>query len=323
MLNWNRIPHMDWALQLNQDVRQKLESSFFDGHDYWRYLDDLVGFLRSKNVAGIQEKVKDADNLDKFYSTVSELEFARILAGKGKDVTLLKDRFFENRTSPDMLVKDSTREMYVEVKRLTEGRAGHLIIDFLRSYLNHPERTFRVNVVLNRELSVPMTKLDQRTAREKEAKEIIEEFRSRFDAIDVAHLPVSFEIAGVTFEIQPTKLQRGYLGVIRTAVFEPSTEMWVEKLAYDVCEKAKKRQSWIGDDLKKLYIVAIDCEEKCLDEDKVDLALIGGTGVFLTNPITKNVSAVMVRFKSGSVYFLPNPFACDEINDAEIHGYLE
>jgi hypothetical protein len=352
-------------------MRQILLSSFEQDHGYWTYLDELVGFLRSKDVGGVQEKIADANHLEKFYSIVSELEFARILAGKGKDVALLADDFFENRMSPDISVTDSRWNAYVEVKRLTEGQASYKIVDFLRSYLNHPERRYRVDIALSRELSVPVTKREERLARERTALSVLEEFCSIFEAADLSKLPVSFEIGGVTFEIHPVNgLQRGYPGIIRTPVFEVPTEIWADKLAVDVCEKAKKRGAWTGEHLRRYYVVAIDCEEKFLDEDDVDLRLLGsmvtdwGTmprptielgidikhaldrgwksflekkcvipsattypdpkkkGVFLTEPITKNVSAVIVRFARGSTYLLPNPFAYDEINDVEILDYL-
>lgn len=334
-------------------------------------MDELVDFLRSRSVGRVQEKIADANHLDKFYSIVSELEFARVLAGKGKDVTLLTDDFFENRTSPDMLVTDSSREAYVEVKRLTEGPASHMIVDFLRSYLNHPGRRYRVDISLNEELSIPVTKRDEREAREKIAQSVIERFPSIFGAADLTSLPISFEIDGIRFEVHPTKLQRGYPGITQTPVFEVPTEKWSEKLAEDVSEKAKKRQAWTGEHLRKYYFVAVDCEQKYLDEDYVDLSLIGSTvtqwgnmplptinlgtdiqhaikrgwktflekkrivpsgttyldpakkGVLLTDPVTRNVSAVIARFAKGTAYLLPNPFAFDQINDAGIQAYLE
>ena len=372
MVDWSRIPHLEWALQLNQGMRQMLEFTFEQNHGYWAYLDELVGFLRSKNVGAVQEKIADANHLDKFYSAVSELEFARVLASKGKKVTLLTDDFFENRTSPDMLVTDSSREAYVEVKRLTEGRASYMIVDFLRSYLNHPARRYRVDITLNKELSIPVTKREEREAREKIAQSVIERFPSIFEAADLTSLPISFEIDGIRFEVHPTrKLQRGYPGITQTPVFVVPTEKWAEKLAGDVSEKAKKRQGWTGEHLRKYYFVAVDCEQKYLDEDDVDLSLIGsavtqwgnmplprinlgtdiqhaikrgwktflekkcivpsGTtyldpakkGVLLTEPVTRNVSAVIARFAKGTVYLLPNPFAFDEINDVGIQAYLE
>jgi len=45
-------------------------------------------------------------------------------------------------------------------------------------------------------------------------------------------------------------------------------------------------------------------------------------GVFFTDSDTRNVSGVLVRFKNASVYFLPNPFAYDQINDPRIVSYL-
>jgi hypothetical protein len=77
MVDWTKIPHIDWALQLNQDMRQMLDSNFPNRHGNWSYVNELVAFLRSKHVAGIWEKIADANHLEKFYSVVSELGFAR------------------------------------------------------------------------------------------------------------------------------------------------------------------------------------------------------------------------------------------------------
>jgi hypothetical protein len=305
-------------------MRQMLESNFEQTHGYWTYLDELVGFLRSKNVGGIQEKIADANRLQKFYSAVSELEFAKVLAGKGKNVALLADKFFENRTSPDMLVTDSVREAYVEVKRLTEDQASYKILDFLRCYLNHPDRRYVVSVVLNQELSVPVTKWEERLSKEKIAQRIVEQFPSTFQAADLSMLPSSFEIEGVEFRIDgTTKSKRGYPGVIHSAVIEVPTEAWQKKFREDVCDKAKKREAWTGEHLRKYYIVAIDCEEKYLDEDDIESCLIGAEGIFLTNPITKNVSGVMARFVTGRICLVSNSSAYNEISGVQIQGYLD
>jgi hypothetical protein len=44
MVDWSRIPHLEWALQFNQDMRQILESTFDQNHDYWAYLDNWSAF---------------------------------------------------------------------------------------------------------------------------------------------------------------------------------------------------------------------------------------------------------------------------------------
>jgi len=90
MVDWTKIPHIDWALQLNQDMRQMLDSNFPNRHGYWPYVNELVAFLRSKHVAGIWEKITDANHLEKFDSVVSELEFARVVnLGGGVEVGVL------------------------------------------------------------------------------------------------------------------------------------------------------------------------------------------------------------------------------------------
>ena len=323
MIDWSRIPDIDWALQLNGDMRRKLETSFEETHVYWTYLNELLGFLRSANVGGVQEKIADANHIQKFYSTVSELEFARVLASKGKQVTLLVDDFFENRTSPDMLVTGSSREAYVEVKRLTEGQAAYMIVDFLRSYLNHPERRYVVSIALNQELSIPVTKREERLSKERIAQRIIEQFPSALQAADLTTMPSSFEIEGVVFRIDAIKSPRGYPGVIRSAVIKVPTEVWQKKFVEDVCEKAKKRDAWSGEDLRKHYIVAIDCEEKYLREDDIESCLIGSGGIFLTDPVTKNVSGVMARFVTGRICLVSNSSAYNEISGLQIQDYLD
>jgi len=324
MVEWSRIPHVHWALELNQNMKQVLESNFEQNHTYWAYLDELISFLRSKNVGGIQEKIADASHLQKFHSAVSELEFARILAGKGKNVALLADDFFENRTSPDMLVTDSAREAYVEVKRLKEDEASYKILDFLRSYLNHPERRYVVSIVLNQELSVPVTKREEKLSKEKIAQRIVEQFPSALQAADLSTLPSSFEIDGVEFRVEATtKSKRGYPGVIRSAVIKVPTQAWQKKFKEDVCDKAKKREAWTGEHLRKYYIVAIDCEEKYLDADDVESCLIGSEGIFLTNPLTRNVSGVIARFVTGRVCLITNSSAYNEISGVQIQDYLE
>lgn len=134
----------------------------------------------------------------------------------------------------------------------------------------------------------------------------------------------------------------------------------MSRIRYLVTSKAAKRQSWTDDHLKKWYFIAIDTEQAYLKEDDVIRAVLGHTitehiiplreveeaaekcwrpflertnliskdrtylatkGVFLSDVICTNVSGLIVR-KDQHVWFVPNPFAADEINDPKLMTYL-
>ena len=110
-----------------------LLSKFPYGHSYWSYLDDLVSELVQAKCKGIQEKIADVDNYHKFMSAESELEIARVLSGKGKQVELLPDAYLTG-PSPDLLVTDSIGQAYVEVTRFNED-------EFVSISLSHTTHT--------------------------------------------------------------------------------------------------------------------------------------------------------------------------------------
>lgn len=241
-MNWEKCPDLDWAVASGSHIRQILETTYWENHGYWRYLNELVAFLRSKDVSQIQQKLRDANDLLKFHSIVSELDFARVFAERGKAVTLLPDSFFGKAPSPDMLVKDEKREAFVEVKRLTEDDSELLIVDFLRDFLNDPNKKYRVDTTLSRELSVPLTSGKERRRKESIVHKIVTEFPTIFESTRRSTLSILFEIEGVEFELHPSNLDKGYPGFIHTDAFVFPSELWAQKLAERMRKGEKARQ---------------------------------------------------------------------------------
>ncbi|MGZ7210227.1 MAG: hypothetical protein ACXVHV_10135, partial [Methanobacterium sp.] len=98
----NGYTSLVWALTFNDKLKLELFGTYQNNPRYLSYLDNLIFELKKFDCKNIQEKIKDADNLYKFSSTVSELEIANFLVENGKKVQLLPDSYFDSK-SPDIL----------------------------------------------------------------------------------------------------------------------------------------------------------------------------------------------------------------------------
>ncbi len=337
-------------------------------HRYWSYLDSLVRSLRNASCENIQQKFVDvANNFKKFESTISELEIALLLSQKGKQVTLLCDAFLPTK-SPDMLVKDADGECYVEVMRFTDDEASGIILDGLRSTTAHSGLPVYVDVTLPEDLSLPVTRLQERQLKESRVTRVMQQFNLQFATVDLRNLPLDICIDNVIFHLERSAGEAGPRFINSSGIVVPS-DKYVERIQYIAKLKAEKRAAWGGDHLKKKYIVAVDCEQVMLEEEDVDQAVLGSRqtfeigapktkipsdvekaaatnwteflkkvhliptaktiftsyGVFLTEPICKNVSGILVRW-AGVIghdpYFVPNPFADAIINDSRLATFI-
>jgi len=352
--------NIGWALSGNADITRILQAKYPPSHGYWTYLEDLVSNLRNANVTGIQEKISDVNNnLRKFRAAISEFEIAKVLVANGKQVQLLPDSFMPGK-SPDMLLKDSSKEYYVEVTQLSDDEAVTIILDGLRAFLDDPSKAYRVDVTLPEDLTLPVVNYRERQIKEDRANKIVAEFKSAFPRLNLANLPVTYRSDGVEFKIVQSGMTKGYPGFIDTSVIVVPSHKYVERIRYLVTKKAEKRLDWTGDHLKKPYLVAIDCEQVFLFEEDCYQALLGSRttyhdeplvlvnqaagkgwkdylvnvhfipadrtmftsyGIYLTRSICQNVSGVLVR-RDRHHWFIPNPFAYDEINDPSLADFI-
>jgi hypothetical protein len=353
-------PNIQWALSGNPPITAILRAKYPPTHGYWAYLESLVSELRNASVSGIQQKVIDvANNINKFGSMLAEFEIAKLLAGKGKQVQLLPDSFMSGK-SPDLLVTDAYGDYFVEVAQLTEDEALTIILDELRSFLDDPSKPYRVDLKLPDSLSLPVTDYNERQVKEDAAKKIVSDFKTRFPGLNLAQLPVEVTIGGVSFRIVPCGMNKGYPGLVDSSVIVVPSHKYVKRLRYLVEKKAAKRSDWTGNDLKRPYIVAIDCEQVYLFEEDIDEALLGSRetyhcipprlveqaaskgwseylveihmipadrtmfksyGLYLTRTLAQNVSGVLVR-RDRNFWFTPNPFAYDEINAPSLANFV-
>jgi len=346
-----------WALQMNPRITTLLLAKYPYGHTYWDYLDDLVSNLLDAKCKGIQEKFADVDSSNKFESTRSELEIAKLLCTVGKQVELIPDSYLVG-PSPDLLVTDSNGQAYVEVTRFNEDELVAIIVEELRQFLKHQSIPYRVDVSIPDELSLPATGYRSMQAKKDTAKTVMEKFKQEFPSSGTPPSEITAE--EVTFSISKSTQGQGGPGIINSALIVVPSHQYVDRIRYLVTWKARKRESWTGDHLKKWYVIAIDTEHVYLEEEDViqavlghrvtehiiplqevqeaakkswgpflekihliseDRTYFGSRGVFLSDPICKNVSGLIVR-KDQKVWFVPNPFAADEINDSRLAAYV-
>jgi hypothetical protein len=350
-------PSISWALQKNPNILPILLAKYPYGHTYWNYLDGLVSSLLNAQCKGIQEKFADVDNSNKLESACSELEIAKLLIAKGKQVQLLPDSYMVG-PSPDLLVTDPNGQAYVEVTRFNEDELVAIIVEELRQFLRQQSTPYRVDVSIPDELSIPAAGYRSMQAKNDKAKSVMEKFKQTFSS---SGTPPSEIIAeDVTFTVSKSSQSQGGPSFINSAVIIVPSYRYVDRVRYLVTWKARKRESWTGDHLKKWYFIAIDTEHVYLDEEDVIQAVLGhrvtehiiplpeveeaakkswrsflekqnliskdrtylaSRGVFLSDPVSKNVSGLIVR-KDQNAWFVPNPFAADEINDSRLATYV-
>lgn len=368
------LSHLEWALAKNpHSLRDLLFDSYRENPRYLTYLNDLIYFLRTQDCKNIRNKLNDIDNLYKFQSGISELEFVRSLIQRGKQIDLLPDTYMGMVSPPDLLAVDSQIKAYIEVKRITEDSTIDTILTFLRKFLRENNYPYIINVVLNETMSIPVAGWHERQLKEEIVQKGLQELEAKIKTINLLSLPTEIETNVGKFEIYPSTSGKGFPGIIRTSVIKVSKDMEdkiLKKIRHDVTEKAKKRERWTDDHHSKIYIVALDFEEIIVyDEDDMEIALIGNSitvmpplripiiheteevhqakergwetflheryiipsnrtyldsnrkGIFFTEPVVKNISGVIGRFRN-RLHFIPNPFAFEEINNPRLMNYI-
>lgn len=172
--------NLSWALTNNYQLNTILSEQYIDNPLYLSYLDNLISELISYNCKGIQEKLKDASDLDKFNSTLSELQIALILAKNREidELKLLPDNYFSSK-SPDILFQDGTFTFYVEVRRIyANPYVVDTILDRLQEFLKR--YSFYVNVYLSTELSTPKMRSNERITQKNLVDKSLRIFEERF-----------------------------------------------------------------------------------------------------------------------------------------------
>jgi hypothetical protein len=285
-------------MEKNPQIFEVLLAKYPSGHPYWIYLDGVVGYLISRKCDGIQEKFQDVgnNNTHKFESAVSELRVARFLALRGKQVKLLQDTYLSGK-SPDILVKDTLGESYVEVTRFSDDETINSIFEMLSEYLRDSSVPYRIDASLSADLSAPAVGYRERKAKSKKVRWVLDEFTRTMHSVNVPVPPADLMIEGVRFSISRSPIERGFVGTISTGGVTLPLGGFSQRIRYLVADsrfgKAAKRETWDGDYRLRYYIIAIDIDQPFFDEESGLVALLGSrTHYSFTPPKTKVPLAV-------------------------------
>jgi predicted house-cleaning noncanonical NTP pyrophosphatase (MazG superfamily) len=356
-----KFPYVERALQNNARFRDIIAANELNEE----YLERLFRELFENSCEGIENKVAEArPDLLGLLSLLSEFEFARYFIRKKMKVKLLSCNDFGGRSPPDIWVCGDPKEFWVEVKNISEDRVIFFLGRKIASILNSQRLSFAIMIGSSNLMSIPTYSHATRKEKEKLVQPIIDEFMEKIKDLSSKSPPITIRTTNIDVELLKTKFKRSYMGgtTMKQAICEPKE--YTERIRFDVLQKAKKRNKWLGEELDKPYIVAFDSESMFFYLDRFNAELFGNAtiyggdripetrmsqeieeavnngwkeylekmrilrvdrtvipedkrGLFLTDPTTKNVSAVLLMHQQ-TFYILANPFADRRINHPTI-----
>lgn len=361
------FPFLQKALEGNLELKDVV----FDYYrtEYLTILDKLLGDLFNSSCKGMDVKIAETSpDLVRFQALISELEFARYFVNNKMQVELLSNDAFEGRKAQDIYATNNSKEYFVEVKNIQQDEMDYIYGTKIAETLNSRGLSFIVIVKSLHYLSTPSYLYQTRREKEKFLDFALQEFIDKLENIQISSLSIAISTDYADIELHKTKKSKSYLGVftMKEAIKEPSD--YKERIRYDVLQKAQKREDWLGEELEKYYIVAIDDDSLFFYVDRYNMELFGHAttylgevpktvisseikqalknsweqylrkmcvirsnrtvipedrrGLFFTDPLTKNISAVLVKHRK-AFYLLGNPFAEERINNSNILTELQ
>jgi hypothetical protein len=257
-------------------------------------MEQLIVDLQSFGALNLREKLCEADNLDKFYSIVAELDAARFLSRFGKRIEFIVDGLWKG-PSPDMLVRDGNRELYVEVKRVSEDDTISDLRKELDKFLPRLTTPIRVDLRLKGELLAPATERPSRLRKARLAKESLDLFKEAIQAANLANLPETISTPQINYDLLPISQAKGFCGTIGSdGVFTPDEPEIIKKLQSDLREKARKRSAWKGSRRTRPYLIALVSELTWLDSATINAAF---TGHIIYAPMENDFSILPINRK--------------------------
>lgn len=273
-----QFPFLDKGLSSNSELKTSVFTTQKSG--YLKYLDELFNELYNGSCKGIEIKVNEISDLSRFGSLISELEFARYFVRNKNPVELLPNDVFQGRRAPDMLVLGESKEYFVEVKNIQFDDEDYDFGTKIAEILNELGKSFMVVVKSSSVLSTPAYKYQTKGQKEDQCSKALQEFKDKLKNIPSDSSMTSVSTAIADIELHPTKLGKSYLGIgtMLEAISEPPE--YKERIRYDIIQKSKKREDWTGDELDKLYIVAIDDNSMFFYVDRYNIELFGNCAYY-------------------------------------------
>jgi len=318
-----RYPDLVDLLDYNPILSSIVLQKYKNKTQYLSYLNSLISDLKRLKCQNLTKKIKEPNDLVRFYSFTAEMITAKILAEHGSDIKFLTSEDFEKpSSSPDILGNFSRVPIYFEVTRFKDSDAVDYVFEELNEFLQN--KPYVVNISLNDSLSEPSFSGSERVKQEKIIKRAVTLFKDRLKNIEVEDSPREIQIEGVNFILSPSRKAHGYLGII-----EPSVTIFPEKkfekyVSDRLLEKARKRLQFKGESRKIPYVVVFLSDDSSIDDIDFEDLLNGKDmrGLFSSSPVMKNVSGVILITKVNDSFFYPNPFCYNEIKNSEISTIL-
>jgi hypothetical protein len=268
-----QFPFLDKGLGCNPRLSGIIYANCKPG--YLELLDQVFFDLYETECKGIDTKVIEVCDLLRFESLVSELEFARYFAMKNWQVELLSTDAFAARKAPDMLVKSGSKEYFIEVKNLGYDDEEYNFGTRVSEVLNAKGMSFMVVLKSGSLLYTPAYRFQSKEQKERSCVLALEEFSNKLKEISstTKEFKISTTIADV--ELHPTEGGQSYLGIRAMKEVTSQSPDYPERIRYDIMQKSAKREDWVGPELDKLYIVAIDDFSWLFSIDTYNIELFG------------------------------------------------
>ncbi|MFA5364297.1 MAG: hypothetical protein WC325_03850 [Candidatus Bathyarchaeia archaeon] len=269
----NSFPFLHKGLGSNTDLENLVFSTQLSG--YLKYLDTLFNDLYSFACNSIDVKVNETSDLAKFDSMISELEFARYFLFNKMKVTLLPDNVFQGRRAPDMIVSNKSLDSYVEVKTIQFDEESWKFGINIANQLNELGLSFMVVVKSSKTLATPAYLYQTRDKKEQASQQSLDEFSQKIKKEKPTSSKLTIKTAIADVDLHPTEKEKSYLGIgtMLDVITQPPD--YIQRIKYDILNKARKREDWTGDELKKAFIIAIDDNSMLFSVDTYNAELFG------------------------------------------------
>jgi hypothetical protein len=237
------------------------------------FINEKINLLRCSGCQGIQDKFKKFDH-DKATTYLAELIVAEYFLNRGHRVTLLGSNCF-SRESPDMLVKTSDGEIFVEVAYMSSSDPISILFDNLRKITER--YPYVVNFSFNNNVSMPHHDWNARNQQMNNLNPSVKQFETALEHNNFGTLPHHGETASFSYDIIERDPSGKGCPLILTSSCSTSLNFSWAYLTLRLQKKAKKRLTFPANKQKIPYLVALVCDEPGISSGELGYLLFGST----------------------------------------------
>jgi hypothetical protein len=286
MTEANKYPFLYKALGSNLELKKTV----FKEHnpEYLKYLDYLIAELYQNSCGRLDIKLSETSSKsDKFQALISELEFARYFCRRKMLIQFLSDHAFQGRKVPDIHVINGSKEYFIEVKNIQQDDLDFILGLRIADLLNSRSLSYAVVVSSSPHVSTPTYRYQTRDKKEQYVEVAFTEFVNKLDSYRNGQIPNTIETNYVDVELHKTSKGRSYLGIGTMKEAISQAPDYKERIRFDILKKAEKRNEWIGDELDKYFIVAIDDNALAFSIDNYNVEFFGHATTYLSGKVPR------------------------------------